>query len=525
MATTEAAALSDGVLEDWVQPSGPGAAVAIVRDGDVSVACYGLADLEHGVPITAASRFGAASISKQFTCMCVVILAERGELGLDASVRTYLPELGAFADPITLAQLMSHTSGLRELWELMTLAGWHWADRSTHRDALRIITRQHDGNFAPGSDWSYCNSSYVLLTEVVQRTTGMSLRALADELIFEPLEMRSTCFQDDPSELMPGRTRAYEQRAGAYVHSEPNTEIVGNTGLFTTVEDLSRWDANFEHARVGGHAVIDRLLTPAPLSDGRQTTYGLGVHVRTLDGRPVIEHSGGHAGYRAHYLRLPQERVSVIVLANTTIPAPAIAVAIARRALGQTEARARRPRTGSLAVTDAIYRRRDSGFALRLQSCADGPVLGFWPDARIDDQPEVLVMVPHVLSPGQDGLRAVIDHDDRQELVISDSGDVLTMMTANSVFPWIFERVEPELDPAPVDSRLGRLRSDELDAELEAWIEDGRLQLQAPRIGRLSLEWIGWGAFASGGLTVELRPDALIATTGASRNIVLRRER
>jgi hypothetical protein len=176
-------------------------------------------------------------------------------------------------------------------------------------------------------------------------------------------------------------------------------------------------------------------------------------------------------------------------------------------------------------VTDAVYRRRDNGFAVRIQPSADGPVLGFWPDAHDGQPSEIFVTAPRVLSPRDDGVRAVIDHDDRQELVIGDHGALMTVTTVNSVFPWVFERVEPDLDPAPADARLGRFRSDELEAEVEAWIDDGRLQLEAPRIGRLSLEWVGSTAFATGGLTVELRLDELVATTSSSRNIVLRRER
>jgi CubicO group peptidase (beta-lactamase class C family) len=476
------------------------------------------------VPITPSTLFGAASISKQFTCMCLAILAERGALTLEDRVREHVPELDEYAAPITLEQLMNHTSGMRELWELMTLAGWRWSDRWTHEDALRIVLRQRTGNFAPGTDWAYCNSSYVLLAEVIRRVTGRGLRAIADELIFAPLGMRSTCFRDDPAELMPGRARGYEGKE-PFVLSEPNSSLIGTTGLFTTVEDLCRWDANFGHGCVGGQDVLDRLTTPAVLRDGRATTYALGLHVRRLDGRRVLEHSGGHAGYHAHYLRLPDDALSVVVLANTGVPAPAIAVAIARRMLGRSDATAWIAPRGSLRVTDAVYRHRRTGYALRVQPSAGGPVLGFVPDAASGQQSEILVTPPHRLSPVDDaGTRAVIDHDDRQEIVLDDDGATLTLTTVNAVFPSTFDRVADALGPPPADAVLGRFRSDELETTLEARLVGGRLQLQAPRLGRLSLERVDADVFASGGLTVEVRDEGLLATTLSSRDIVFARE-
>jgi CubicO group peptidase (beta-lactamase class C family) len=317
--TPEKIAQIDQLFAAWDTPDTPGAALAVIHDGAIVYERgYGMSNLEHGVSITPDSIFHVASMSKQFTATCVAILVSEGKLDLDADVRRYLPELPHYGPTITLRHMLHHTSGLRDHWDLQHLAGWRDDDLITGGDVLEIVARQKGVNFTPGAEWLYSNSGYSLLADVVQRTTGQTLRQFAEERIFGPLGMERTHFHDDHNEIVPGRTQAYvERKEGGYRISNPVFDTVGTTSLFTTVRDYFLWDQNFAHGQVGGAAIIQQLQTPGCLNHGVPHFYGFGLQVYEYRGVKMVEHSGGDAGYRSHYLRLPEHHFSVVVLANT----------------------------------------------------------------------------------------------------------------------------------------------------------------------------------------------------------------
>src|SRR5690349_8472502 len=193
----------------------PGCALGVVRDGGIVYARgYGLANLEYAIPITPRTIFHVASISKQFTAFAAILLAQEGALSLDDDIRRYLPELPDFGATITPRQLAHHTSGLRDQWELLHLAGWRWDDVMTTEDILDLARRQRELNFAPGSEYAYCNTGYTLLGQIVARVSGMPFRAFCEQRIFQPLGMRSTHFHDDHTEIVPGRAYSYHPRDG-----------------------------------------------------------------------------------------------------------------------------------------------------------------------------------------------------------------------------------------------------------------------------------------------------------------------
>ena len=195
------------VFATWSASNSPGCAVGVARNGEpLFQNGYGMANLEHDVPITPASIFHVASISKQFTAMAIILLAAEGKLSLDDSVRKYLPELPDYGHPITIRHLLTHTSGLRDQWELLAMArGRFEENRITEADVLEIVTRQKALNFVPGSEYVYSNTGFTLLGTIVRRVSGKSLRAYADERIFQPLGMRDTHFHDDYTMVVRGR--------------------------------------------------------------------------------------------------------------------------------------------------------------------------------------------------------------------------------------------------------------------------------------------------------------------------------
>jgi len=312
-----ASARVDKVFAAWDKPDSPGLAIAVVRDGKiVHSRGYGLANLEYGVRNTPATIFHAASVSKQFTAFAIHLLAHDGKLSLDDEARKHLPELRVQGPPITIRHLLHHTSGLRDQWNLLQLAGLRMDDGITEGDILGLLWQQRQLNFAPGEDELYSNSGYTLLAQIVKRVSGQPLAAFAQERIFGPLGMKSTHFHENYGALVKGRAYSYVRVRDGWRYTALSFSNVGATSLFTTVEDLARWDANFDDARVGGPAVAAAMLVSGRLNSGREINYASGLGMRSYRGLPAVEHGGIDAGYRAHILRLPKQRLSVLMLGN-----------------------------------------------------------------------------------------------------------------------------------------------------------------------------------------------------------------
>jgi CubicO group peptidase (beta-lactamase class C family) len=337
----------DELFRQFTVGESPGCAVGVMREGKLILARgYGLANLEHGVPIMPATVFDIASASKQFTAASVVLLALRGRLSLDDDVRKHIPELPDYGKTITIRHLLHHTSGLRDYVLLMVLSGFD-VDAVTNRDdALRVIARQKALNFDPGEDHLYSNSGYFLLSIIVERASGRSLREFAQENIFGPLGMKSTHYHDRHSEIVPRRATGYAQAPGGFRIAMSGWEQTGDGSVYTTIEDLLRWDNNFYDRKVGGAALYDTLLTRGALNNGKKLDYALGLYVRERHGSQAIFHGGSWAGYNAELIRFPERRLSVACLCNLAgagageladkvaaayldVPAPAAAPALA----------------------------------------------------------------------------------------------------------------------------------------------------------------------------------------------------
>lgn len=302
----------------WDRKDSPGAALAVIKDGNIVHARgYGSANLEYDIPTTPSTIFHVASVSKQFTAFAITLLAHQGKLSLDDDIRKHLPEMHDFGTPIAIRHLIHHTSGLRDQWESLAIAGWRLDDVITKQHILRMAWRARELNFGPGSEFLYCNTGYTLLGEIVERKTGMSLRAFTDSAIFKPLGMTNTHFHDDHQMIVRNRAYSYApDPTGGFRYSPLNYANVGATSLFTTVEDLARWVKNFEDGAVGGMEVIRQMHERGILTKGDTIDYAFGLSHGTYKGLKTIAHSGADAGYRSVIVRFPQQRFAVIILSN-----------------------------------------------------------------------------------------------------------------------------------------------------------------------------------------------------------------
>ena len=309
------------LFEEWDTPSSPGCAVAVMKDARIVFEHgYGMADLDHNVPITPATVFNVGSIAKQFTGAAILMLAQDGKLSLDDPIRKYLPHLPDFGAPITLRQMLAHTSGLRDYEQLLYFDGWRLdsPDLLTNDDILYVISHQKELNFAPGTDYAYSNTNYMLLAQVVSRLSGQSFPDFAMARIFQPLGMKHTHFRSDHGEILKNLAYSYIDDDHVLRLCLPNYDTFGATNLMTTVEDLARWNENFFSGRVGGLRLVQQLQEPSHLNEGTLVNYAPGEFVGTTPGGLKWAQSGtaGDAGYRADALRLPDRHLTMITLCN-----------------------------------------------------------------------------------------------------------------------------------------------------------------------------------------------------------------
>jgi len=323
----------DRVFGDIDERTMPGCAVGVVHDGHYVLARgYGLANLEHEIPVTTRSVFRIGSVSKQFTAMAIAILAERGDLDLDADVHDYVPELRDYGQPVTIRQMIHHVAGMGDYDEDLFVKADGQPFRFGNEDYMTTAeffdkVKAVPLRRKPGETWEYSNLGYFLLGQVVERVSGKTLREFAAAEIFGPLGMRSTFFNDNVDQPVPNRAGGYRRMDdGSYEMYMTNLDWVGDGGVFTTIDDFIEWDRNFYDNRLGkgSAALIEQVTSPLPGVVARdnelfgQSGYAFGYFVGTSHGEPVIGHTGGWVGFSSVYFRYPDLRLSVVTFCNST---------------------------------------------------------------------------------------------------------------------------------------------------------------------------------------------------------------
>jgi CubicO group peptidase (beta-lactamase class C family) len=315
----------DAIFAAYDKPHSPGCELGVIRNGQlIYTRGYGLANLEYDIPISSHTVFYVGSVSKQFTAMNILLLAQQGKLSLDDPVRKYIPELPEYSHPIAVAELIHHTSGLRDYYGLMSLAGIDTDGVLTEDQALWFITHQKHLNFDPGDEYLYSNSGYFLEGIIVKRVTGKSLAEFARENIFEPLGMNNTHYHNDHTMIVPQRASGYAPKSGGngFRLSTSYSELIGAGGVMTTIEDLLLWDQNFYSGKVGGVDLLRQMTKTATLNSGEKLTYASGLEVDSYRGLPRVSHGGAFAGYRAELMRFPEQHFSVGCLCNLATTNP-----------------------------------------------------------------------------------------------------------------------------------------------------------------------------------------------------------
>jgi CubicO group peptidase (beta-lactamase class C family) len=297
----------------------PGCSVAIDRDAHPRLMLdYGVTNLEQPQPITSTSVFEAGSVSKQFTAAAIAVLAAEGRLSLDDDIRRFVPEFPDYGTPITIRELLNHTSGLRNWDDLVQLQGSPRGTRLYTQDAIMaILRRQLHPNFRPGSEYLYSNSNYVVAAVIAARASGETFEQFSQRALFVPLGMTQTQWRDDYTTVVHGRTYAFTPDAAGVWHLDmPFENLVGPGGLLTTTGDLLKWNDALTHPAPANARWVALLNEPGRISNGTLTGYALGLEIESIAGISVLSHAGATAGYRAYLARVPSQGLSLAILCN-----------------------------------------------------------------------------------------------------------------------------------------------------------------------------------------------------------------
>jgi len=298
----------------------PGCQLSVSRNGQVVFSkAWGMADLELNVPLSTNSIFEAGSVSKQFTGAAILLLEQQGKLLLDDDVRKYVTELPDYGTPITLRQMLHHTSGIKDWGSIAELTGWPRGKKFyTNEDALEILTHQKTLNNKPGDEFLYSNSNCNLFGIIVQRVSGLSLAAFTKKYIFEPAGMTHSQWRNDPDRIVPNRAIAYSKMGDNFKIDMPNEYVYGQGGLLTTTEDLLKWNDFYLHGKLGTPSLLGKQTLTEPLNNGVMNVYAAGLFIKQLRGWYNISHNGATASYRCYLDAFPELDLSIAILSNTS---------------------------------------------------------------------------------------------------------------------------------------------------------------------------------------------------------------
>ena len=520
----------DELFREYDRSDSPGCALGVFRDGKIEYARgYGMANLELGVANTPQTVFDIGSTSKQFTAFAIQLLARDGKLSLDDDVRKWVPEIPSYGKTVTIRHLLHHTGGLRDYIELMSLQGVMTEDLTVDADVLDIMARQKAPNFAPGEEHLYCNTGYFLLSVIVKRASGQSLRDFAAERIFGPLGMRHTQFNDSHTRIIPNRATGYSKgKNGGFGIDMSDWEQTGDGAVATTVEDLQRWDQNFYDPKVGDAKVLEAMHEVGVLNSGKKLEYASALYVSTYRGLPAVSHGGSWAGYRAQLMRFPKQKLSVACLCNNggTANPSRLAQKVAEVYLGdrmtpaevKPGAKSEEPAVAAPAGSEALagaYRNPVSGELVTL-SLEKGVLV-----AQIDGK-------PYNLSPaGPNAFRLVGPRGARSELVFlpGERGarprmKVATTREDGGVETETFEPVE-RWTPRAADlaALAGTYASPELDTSWRLVAEGGQLFVRHRGLPETALTSDGPGRLHGG----RNEPDVPTRCERESRRVHARR--
>ena len=308
----------DSIFAEWNKADVPGCALGIIKEGKLIYAKgYGLANMEYDIPISTSSVFRIGSTSKQFTAACIILLAEKGKLSLEDTLKSIFPDFPEYATKITIRHLLNHTSGVRDYLQIAYLKGLGDDDFYSDEDIMQWLVHQSHLNFDPGEEYLYSNSGYWLLGQIVNKVAGINMADFAQKEIFEPLGMNNTHFHNDHTQIVKNRASGYAPGDNDdYKISMTTLDMIGDGGIFTTINDVKKWDDAFYDPTVLRKSFWQEMTKQGILNNGEIIDYASGLMIGAYKGLKTIRHGGAFVGFRAELLRFPKEQLSIAIFAN-----------------------------------------------------------------------------------------------------------------------------------------------------------------------------------------------------------------
>ena len=321
MVRSDKIAKIEALFSDIHRPDRPGLALGISERGEpVYSKGFGMANLETGAVFRPETVSDIGSVAKQMTCLGIVLLAQEGKLSLDDDIRKYFPNAPEVVAPIRIRHLVHHVSGLREVYAMLELSGWKSGDGIRQDHAYDLLEHAESLNFAPGERYSYCNTAYMLLGEIIRKVSGERFEAWMQDRIFKPLGMDHTYIMDVQGEIFPNCAESYGPilpKGWSKIYD--NSTAYGQGGVYSTIPDMLRWADNFRTARVGGEQGIAQMLQRGVLNNGDTLDYAFGIEELRYRGLRILQHTGSSAGYRAIITLVPGSDIAIVLKSNYAV--------------------------------------------------------------------------------------------------------------------------------------------------------------------------------------------------------------
>lgn len=311
----------DSIMRKEFKVSEPGASVIVVKKGEIIYKKgFGMADMELNVPVHPDMNFRIGSITKQFTAVCILQLAEQGKLSLQDDIKKYIPDY-AIKEPITIEHLLTHTSGIKSYTNVDSF--WNQMRTDLTPRAIIALTEKDTLEFKPGNKWNYNNTGYVMLGLVIEKVTGMTYGDYVQQNIFIPLGMNNSYYGSE-SRIIKNRVKGYKNNGKEFLNSDYISMTLPHAAgsLLSTVEDLWKWNQALYSYKLVKKEWVDKAITPYTLSDGKPTSYGYGLSIAKVQGSKSIEHGGGIPGFLTDGIYLPAEEIFVAIFSNCDCKSP-----------------------------------------------------------------------------------------------------------------------------------------------------------------------------------------------------------
>jgi CubicO group peptidase (beta-lactamase class C family) len=300
----------------------PGASLMIIKEGrPILIKTFGLAHVEEKKPVESSTNFRLASVTKQFTAMCIMQLEEQGKLTFSQTLTDVFPNFPKYGKEITIKNLLQHTSGLFDYESLIPDAA---TIQVLDKDVLNMMMGLKSTYFKPGSEYRYCNSNYAVLAMIVEKISGLTFAEYLKKNIFQPLGMNNTIAYEKGISTVNHRAYGYADENGKLIPKDQSltSAVLGDGGIYSSVNDLFKWDQALYTEKLVKSETLNKAFTPGELNDGRKTNYGFGWRIDEYKGHYRVHHTGQTCGFANIIQRYPKDQFSIIILTNRNQPMP-----------------------------------------------------------------------------------------------------------------------------------------------------------------------------------------------------------